>query len=322
MTVELQRQARQALERKRAAYQARRSAAVADIERTLPQAQAIAMEIRHILLGTLGKLFTPEGAQDVEKQAARSLQLQDKLGKLLEQHGFAADALQELPYCPLCKDAGHIHSRPCECLEVELREARKAQLGGLATVSFRQFNEQLFSTDTDSTWGLSQRENMYGNLMICKKWTEQFGKDVPNLFFNGGTGQGKTFLCACIADAVSAKQVHVCYTSAIALCTELERRHFERGETDVRPFYEAELLIIDDLGTEMTTAFVQSMMYDVINQRLLTTRKTIINANLTAQELRSRYMPQICSRLLGDFKQLHFFGPDLRLQKSKGGFTL
>ncbi|MCL2084396.1 MAG: DNA replication protein DnaC, partial [Oscillospiraceae bacterium] len=87
-------------------------------------------------------------------------------------------------------------------------------------------------------------------------------------------------------------------------------------------FFDAALLVIDDLGTEMVTAFVQSALYDVINTRLLNGSKTIINANLTSERLTERYLPQTCSRLLGEYKMLHFFGPDLRMARRKSGFKI
>jgi len=195
-----------------------------------------------------------------------------------------------------------------------MAKVQVAELAVLGGRTFERFDLDVFSRDTDPAWGLSQHDNMEGNLIFCRKWAKAFGAASPNLFLNGGTGQGKTYMCACIAYTVAEKGVDVKYVTAVKLFRDLEDRRFDRGadESDVRPYYDSELLIIDDLGTEMTTALVQSALYDIINTRLINGRKMIINANFTTHELPQIYMPQICSRLLGEFKQLHFFGPDLR----------
>jgi len=306
--------ARRLLENEQEFYKSRRAEAADRIMGELPQAQGLLNDIRSVFLRAVEDVLsrTEESAFDKAKEI--SLKKQEELRELLTSKGHEPDALFDLPMCKTCADTGFIGKKPCDCLRRHLAAVQMTGLSALGGRTFDNFNLNVFSYDKDPGWGLSQRENMEGNLVYCRSWGKSFCEDSPNLFLNGGTGQGKTFLCGCIAHSVAEKGVEVRYVTAIEMFGELEIKRFERGEADVRPYYESELLIIDDLGTEMTTAFVQSALYDIINTRLVTGRKMIINANFTAHELSQVYMPQICSRLLGEFKQLHFFGPDVRMR--------
>lgn len=307
------RSARKALSDEQELYKSRRATEANRIRRQLPEAQEIADEIRHIFLSAMESVLSHTDENALEKAGEESLKMQYELGELLIANGFEPDALFDTPLCKSCADTGYRGTKPCECLRRHMADAQTTRLSALGGRTFDSFNMNVFSRVTDPGWGRSQYENMEGNLAYCRHWVKTFGVQSPNLFLNGGTGQGKTFLCGCIAHGAAEKGIDVKYITAIAMFGDLENKHFDRGEVDVRPYFESELLIIDDLGTEMTTAFVQSSMYNVINTRLTTGRKMIINANFTAHELSQVYMPQICSRLLGEFKQLHFFGPDLRM---------
>lgn len=306
--------ARRALSAEQEQYKSRRAAAAEQIRRQLPEAQAIAGEIRHIFLVAMESVLSHTDDNAFEKAGQESLNKQNELSALLAANGYEPDALFDAPMCKTCADTGYLlGSKPCECLRRHIADIQTSQLAALGGRTFDSFDINVFSRNIDPNWGRSQRENMEGNLVYCRHWVKTFCEKSPNLFLNGGTGQGKTYLCGCIAHGIAEKGIGVKYVTAVAMFADLESKRFDRGEADVRPYYNSELLIIDDLGTEMTTAFVQSALYDVINTRLTTGRKMIINANFTAHELSQVYMPQICSRLLGEFKQLHFFGPDIRL---------
>ena len=143
-----------------------------------------------------------------------------------------------------------------------------------------------------------------------------------NLLFSGNTGLGKTFLSACIARSVADQGYSVVYESAGHLFAALEKARFEANEENRRAaakYTECDLLIVDDLGTELPGQFVTAALYSLINDRLLTGKPTIISTNLNSDEIARRYNPQIASRLRGSYKRVAFVGDDIRLLKNRGG---
>jgi len=161
-------------------------------------------------------------------------------------------------------------------------------------------------------------ERTYQN---CRKYAHSFSEKSGNLLFSGDTGLGKTFLSACIARAVADGGHSVVYESAGHLFGKLERARFGGAEDDRRDaekYTACDLLIVDDLGTEMGGQFVTSALYTLINDRILAGRPTIISTNLTVDELSKRYSPQIASRLRGSYTRVSFVGEDIRLKKARG----
>ena len=140
--------------------------------------------------------------------------------------------------------------------------------------------------------------------------------------FVGGTGLGKTFLSACIANEVAEKGFSVAYESAPRLFAKLEKNRFtpdEESRRQAEDLLAVDLLIIDDLGTEMSGGFVTAALYSLLNDRLLAGKSMIISTNLNVSEIAKRYSPQIASRLQGNFRGLTFLGEDIRVMKRVGG---
>jgi len=161
---------------------------------------------------------------------------------------------------------------------------------------------------------------MKRNLGICKRYAETFGEGSGNLLFVGNTGLGKTMLGGCIAAAVVEKGYTVAYESAGHLFTKLEREKFNPSEEAYQAAQKlrgSDLLIIDDLGTELPGNFVTAALYGLLNDRLLEGKATVVSTNLTIDEIRERYSPQIASRLQGQYKLLLFLGEDIRVQKGR-----
>ena len=162
--------------------------------------------------------------------------------------------------------------------------------------------------------------------MLCRPNRYDFGRFYhyasTNLLFQGGTGLGKTYLSACIARVIAARGFSVCYDTAAAALDNYERAKFSRDTPDgeaaavkIRRMESCDLMILDDLGTEMPTPMGQSALYTLVNSRLVNGKKTIISTNLTDEELNKRYTPQIASRILGEFQCLPFVGTDIRRMK-------
>ena len=178
----------------------------------------------------------------------------------------------------------------------------------------------------DPCTGESPRECMALVLETCREYAKNFGPGSPNLIFMGGPGLGKTFLSACIARVVAERGFSVAYESASAALGAFEAQRFSRDTAEgesaasrVREYLGCDLMILDDLGTEMVTSFSVSALYQLVNTRLGAGRQTIISTNAGFDELARKYGPQIMSRLEGEYLLLPFSGRDIRLLRKERG---
>lgn len=196
----------------------------------------------------------------------------------------------------------------------------KKELTSLLTTgreSFENFSLDYYPDAWDEKLGASPRKIMQITLARCRRYAAEFGMASESLLLSGATGLGKTFLSACIARQVADKGFSVVYETAGKLFSDFETAKFggytEENRSRTEKYLACDLLIIDDLGTEMTTQFTISALYTVVNTRLLESRPTIISTNLTPEALEGRYSPQIASRLQGSYRLFQFFGSDIRL---------
>ena len=266
------------------------------------------------------------GGRSVEEIRAESLELQGRKAELLVEHGWPMDWLDGAWDCPKCRDTGYVEGRACECLLKLYEEQRAKDLSALLKLgseSFETFDLQLYDDDVpDDKTGLTPRQQMEKVFRFCRRYADSFGSGSVNLLFWGGTGLGKTFLSACIARVVSRKGFSVVYETAVDALSAYENQKFRGGETAdraVKKLLSCDLLILDDLGTEMVTDFTRTALYTLINTRLLSGKKTIVSTNLTEAETERLYTPQICSRLWGDYQDLPFVGRDIRLVRKERG---
>ena len=191
--------------------------------------------------------------------------------------------------------------------------------GGKET--FSQFRLEYYSDEFNSRLGTSPRILMERNFQSIRRYALTFTPNADNLLFVGGTGLGKTFLAACVARVVADRGYSVCYETASHLFAKLEQAKFTPTEDSRRAaakLTECDLLIIDDLGTEMPGQFVTAALYSLLNDRLLAGKPMLITTNLNVEEMGRRYSPQIASRIFGGFVGKTFLGDDIRIQKSKG----
>ena len=192
----------------------------------------------------------------------------------------------------------------------------------LGSQSFDTFSTDWYPDRYDPAVGVTVREHMETVYDICGDFAHQFGKRPANLLLFGAPGLGKTHLSAAIAREVSEKGFSVVYDTAGHIFAQFEQQKFGREEEadgHVDRVLNCDLLILDDLGSEMTTAFVQSALYQIVNTRLLEKRPTILSTNLKVEALHSRYSPQIASRIEGEYQILPFFGEDIRRLKRERG---
>lgn len=295
--------------------------------RRQPRLRQIELELRstmsRIIAEALRRGTDPGPA--VERLRKENLSLQTERREILARMGLPEDCLEEKPACTLCGDTGYRGGQVCRCLrkyyaqEQQKELSRMLDLGGQ---SFDAFSLDWYPQRYDTFYGRSARENMEIVYDICANYAHQFGKKPSNLLLFGAPGLGKTFLSAAIAREVSGEGWSVVYDTAAHIFERFETQKFSREEgdeadSDVERVLQCDLLILDDLGTEMTTAFVQSALYRIINTRLLEKRSTILNTNLTPGEISRRYSPQTASRIEGEYQVLPFFGEDIRKLKKE-----
>ena len=179
--------------------------------------------------------------------------------------------------------------------------------------TFDSFRLDFYPTEIDPAWGVSPRQLMQITFQHCKRYAREFTRKSPSLLFTGGPGLGKTYLSACIARAVADNGYSVVYDTAGKLFSDFEAEKFGGNHRDVTQKYlSCDLLIIDDLGTELVTQFTQSVLYQVINTRLMDAKPVIISTNIPPEALSQRYSGPIVSRLLGAYQLCQFLGQDIR----------
>ena len=185
---------------------------------------------------------------------------------------------------------------------------------------FESFRLDYYPDRHDPQLGVNPRTVMERNLKHCREYARFFSQGAGNLLLSGTTGLGKTHLALSIGAAVGEQGYSVCYKTAAGLFSKLEKAKFTPSEENAREAEKLErcdLLILDDLGTELPGQFVTAALYGLLNARLLAKRPMVITTNLNVEEAGSRYSPQIASRLYGEFKRLTFLGSDIRILKSR-----
>lgn len=300
------------------AEEARRAAETAQV---CPEIGEIGRAMRGHMQELVGRVLGRPG-RSAEELEAENLALQARRRALLKAHGFPEDYLDPIFNCPRCRDAGWQGEKMCECLLRMYKQEQTEELSPLLSrgdETFDAFRLDYYSPEALPGEKRSAREQMRTVLGVCRKWAETFGPGSPNLLFTGAPGLGKTFLSAAVARVVSASGAGVAYDTATSLLAAFEREKFSRDEDEradaasrVRQLTTCDLLILDDLGTEMSTAFTQSALYSLLDGRLRAGKKTIISTNLTRADIEARYGAALASRLSGEYEWIEFRGRDVR----------
>lgn len=316
------RRARARLEQAQAEREAENEAHRAIAYETCPRLREIDREMKLTVSQAVAAAFrkNEDPTEAIGALRDRNLELQREREWLLDAGGFEEGYLDQTPVCERCGGRGYVGSEMCECLRELCRQEQKKELTSLFVTgqeSFDNFSLAYYPDAWDEKLGASPRKIMQITLARCKRYAAEFRMDSESLLLSGATGLGKTFLSACIARQVAEKGFSVVYETAVRLFADFETEKFggytEENRGLTRKYMECDLLIIDDLGTEMTTQFTVSALYTVVNTRLTEHRPTIISTNLTPEALEGRYSPQIASRLQGSYRLFQFFGSDIRL---------
>ena len=290
----------------------------------VPRIREIDMQLRRTMALAAQAAFLQgsDGREMMDQVRQKNLELQQERA-ILAMENFEEGYLDDSPSCDKRGGSGYIGSNMCECLRELCRQEQKKEVSVLSgsRETFNQFRLDYYPDRVDPKYGASPRTIMERNLRICRTYALTFTPDAGNLLSVGGTGLGKTFLSACIARAVADRGCSVVYESAGHLFGKLEQAKFTPSEETRREaarFTECDLLILDDLGTEMPGQFVTAAFYSLLNDRILAGKAMVISTNLNMDELSRRYSPQIASRLQGSFQGLTFVGEDIRILKNRG----
>lgn len=289
----------------------------AEIHIAIPEVVAIDKQLSltgpEIFLATLKN---DKDALDAVNQKNRELQA--TRAKLLADHGFAPDYTEVKYECAECGDTGVVENRMCRCMKKRLVEAGVESSGMSDLIKRQRFDNFDLNYYKTSEAAYNRMSLIYATL---KKYAESFDAATSqSVAMFGGTGLGKTHLSSAMAGVIIENGNDVYYTGAMNMFSDFEQKRFGNSAGfdstgDVSQYFNCDLLIIDDVGTEMANQFTVACLYNVINTRLNRKKPTIISTNLTQEEFRKRYWDRIASRVFGEFLILPFLGKDIREQK-------
>lgn len=283
-----------------------------------PELATIENEMKNAALEVIRSVGANGKSVDVSAIAKRNLEAQQARKELIVAAGYPEDYL-DIPYsCKLCKDSGILNGKLCECHLALLQQLSVGELACspmLAGSTFSTFDVNYYSDIKDPRTGYSPRDYMGGCLAMLKDYAENFTPRSNSFFFSGGTGLGKTHLALAVLNRLTQRGYSVYYSSAGSLLKQMEKERFGRSaDTIEEELFNNDLIIIDDLGAEFSTAFSQAAVNELINNAILSGKAMIIISNLSVDELEERYGQRVVSRL-NSFEVITFEGEDIRQLK-------
>ena len=295
-----------------------------DVYSQIPEFKKIDEEISKAGL----QLQNPSNKEDIILESKKKMDdLRKRKEDLLIRYKVPTGYLEIQYECNVCKDKGFLENgQKCNCFKQQIiNEAYK--MSNIARMlekeNFTTLDTSIFSTEIDSESNISPQQNMLQIVSVCESFVLDFDKDNgENLLFYGDTGLGKTFMCNCIAKSLLDKGHLVIYQTAFKMFEIIEEYKFKNADnhlskSNYENLFDCDLLIIDDLGTELTNSFTNSELFNILNTRLLSGKKTIISTNLSPMQLGSNYAQRIFSRIFDRFKMVKFVGKDLRWENKK-----
>ena len=317
-------------------YQKKRDKAESDLElrkndvySQIPEFKKLDDEISKVGL-QLAKLVlqNPSNKENIILESKKKMdELKSQKKELLTKYIVPNGYLEIQHDCNICKDKGFLdNGHKCNCLKQEIiNEAYKMSNISrmLEKENFTTLDTSIFSSEKDPESNISPQQNMLQIVSICESFILDFDKDNgENLLFYGDTGLGKTFMCNCIAKSLLDKGHLVIYQTAFKMFEIIEDYKFKNADSHISKenyenLFDCDLLIIDDLGTELTNSFTNSELFNILNTRLLSGKKTIISTNLSPMQLGSNYAQRIFSRIFDRFKMVKFIGKDLRWESKQ-----
>lgn len=254
---------------------------------------------------------------DFKSAEKESLKLQNEKYEYIKNNNVDISVIEPKFCCEKCSDTGYINGKLCNCVKEKATALNYDELNkdvNLSEYTFDKFSLDYYPEKVNGN--VLSREIMTKICGFCVKYAKEFDENSESLLFFGKTGLGKTHLSLSIANEVIKKGYNVVYGPISKIIGNIEREHFSGNErTTLSNILESDLLIFDDLGTEFTTQFVSSTIFDIINSRILNNKPTIINTNLDFEGLKQKYSERVVSRIVGNYRMLEFFGNDIRTIK-------
>lgn len=291
----------------------------------LPRIREIDDEIYRLGTENIKNIFrNPQKKTEYNEKLKKNIRrLENEKYTLLSENDLDVDFDKPRYSCTLCSDTGYVGGQKCACFRQKLINAGYLQSNIarlLAEQNFETFRFDLYDREIPAGERMSPYENIQTIYHKCRSFCEDFESVEQNLLFYGDTGLGKTFLSSCIAKDLIDRGYTVIYTRAVHLFSMYEDYKFRRvsGDdirTELDRVFEADLLIIDDLGTETDTKNMRSYFYDILESRLMDRKKMVISTNLTMKELSFRYSTRFTSRIYESFLPYRFFGKDIRVKQ-------
>ncbi len=290
----------------------------------LPQLQEIDNEMIHDSIQS-AKLALMNDSKALDGLKEKNEKLKEKKQQLMLAAGYPKDYLEPHYMCSACQDTGYIENEKCSCFKqaiVNLLYAQSNVKDALKTENFSAFSLEYYdNTNIDEILKVTPFVNIKNVLTVIKSFIHNFNSKYENLLIYGNTGVGKTFLSNCIAKELLDAGHTVIYLTSFQLFDILEKYKFKNAEDqdDITNHFEyildCDLLVIDDIGTEMNNTFITSQLYQCINERHLKQKSTIISTNLSFDQLKNNYSERIFSRISSNYTLLKIIGDDIRLQK-------
>lgn len=294
----------------------------AEIYNKIPRIKEINDSISSISIQGAKKMLL-DGTGTISDIKSQIEALSQEKASLLRQNGYPEDYLAMKYTCDKCQDTGYVGQSKCSCLKNSIIEILYDQSNIQDVLEKENFSTFSFShydnTTKDPITNMTALENMHDVVKTCREYIDNFKTDYRNLYLYGATGVGKTFLTNCVAKELLEDSNSVIYVSAIRLFEILANSTFKKNGSDdgkdlADNILDCDLLIIDDLGTEMINNFTASALFNCINERHLRRKSVIISTNLSLAELRSKYSERVFSRITSNYTLLKIYGDDLRMK--------
>ncbi len=294
-----------------------------EVCRNIPEFEDVSKSVADISGSMLSAIIS--GSRDAVSDTKNLIrQADEKKIQLLTKHGYPADYLDRIYTCPYCKDTGFTGDARCRCFNRELLNMLYSQSylkQAVITDNFSNFNIEYYPDDYILPNEMTPRDNIKKILDVSHGFIDNFDNSFENLLIYGPTGVGKTFLSICIAKELLDKDKSVIYLTSSQLFDILEAKVFRQDELNnitsgiLSMLKTCDLLIIDDLGTEMINKFTETQLYTYIQQRIMDRLSTIISTNLSFDDINRNYSERIFSRLLGYYRLVKITGEDIRILK-------
>ena len=289
-----------------------------EIRMEIPEINEIKAGLSQVGLEISKLFFYKENTDEkIAELRAKSHALIDERSRLLKAHGYDENAMKPQFVCEACEDRGYINGRMCSCHRQLLKDIMRKEVSRLAPLDRCTFDN--FSLDYYSEQPMENaiipKKRAEKIFDTCRKYAQNFSLHSKNLLFFGGAGLGKTHLSLAVMNVVINKGFDVCYGTSQNICDDLQSEQF--GRVDDLTYTKAQvmgcdLLVLDDLGTEIDNQYSIATLYNIINTRILSGKPTIISTNYSMIDLEKKYDKRITSRLTGEYIPFYFIGNDIR----------